>query len=290
MLSVKLNGLRSLHPLVALDSPAKNSPAADSAKTPIPSRERSQLEQQLGDSQAERQLLLVRLKEMRQALESAEQRRLEVGARLDELQSGNAELRRTEKDRDYEIAQLREQLDGVNSQRDSYRAATIVLQNQLTGLRNKAEELTSEVGEAQQLNAAANQAKELIVARNLHIVDVHDNANGSKPRPFGRIFYTEGKKLVFYAYDLGDPSKLSAKVSFYVWGETTGTTQQVRNLGIFHADDAQDGRWVVTLDDPHVLAHINTVFVTAESNKKTVTKPHGNRILVAFLDGDPNHP
>ena len=152
------------------------------------------------------------------------------------------------------------------------------------------EELRTELAEAQQLSTAANQAKDMIVARNLHIVDVHDNADGSKPRPFGRIFYTEGKKLVFYAYDLGDPRKLSAKVSFYVWGEKMGTPQQARNLGILRADDERDGRWVVTFDDSRVLANINTVFVTAESNKKTAIKPNGNRILVAFIDGEANHP
>jgi hypothetical protein len=291
MLSVKLNGLRSLHPLVALDSPAKNSPADDSPKTSIPSREMSQLERQLGDSQAERQLLLARLQEMRQALESAEQRRLEIGARLDELESGNAELRRTEKDRDYEIAQLREQLDGVNSQRDSYRAATLVQEKQLNSLQANMVELTARLTQAEYLNATANQAKDLIVARNLHIVDVHDaNEDGRQQRAFGRIFYTEGKSLVFYAYDLADPRTLNAKISFYVWGEKLGGNHPVKSLGIFHSDNANEGRWVVTFDDPHVLAQINSVFVTIESSKKTVTQPRGKKILAAFLGEKANHP
>jgi hypothetical protein len=167
--------------------------------------------------------------------------------------------------------------------------ATEAQRKRLETLQSKVEELTSELAEAQQLNSAANQAKDMIVARNLHIIDVHDNANSSKPRPFGRIFYTEGQKLVFYAYDLGDPTKLNAKVSFYVWGEKTGIAQ-VKNLGILRADDERDGRWVVTFDDHRVLAQINTVFVTAESNKKSVSKPNSNRILVAFIDGEANHP
>jgi hypothetical protein len=251
----------------------------------------SQLEQQLGDSQAERQLLLARLKDMRQAFESAEQRRLEIGARLDELQRGSAELRRTEKDRDYEIAQLREQLDGVNSQRDSYRAATLVQEKQLNSLQGKVEELSSELTEAQQLNAAANQAKDLIMARNLHIVDVHDaNEDGRQQRAFGRIFYTEGKSLVFYAYDLAAQKNLNTKINFYVWGEKLGTTQPLKSLGALHADDKAQGRWVLTFDDPHVLAQINSVFVTTESSKKPPTEPRGKRILAAFLGDKANHP
>ena len=50
----------------------------------------------------------------------------------------------------------------------------------------------------------------------------------------------------FYAYDLSDPRKLDAKVSFYVWGERLGAEKPIRSLGIFHNDDANDGRWVLT--------------------------------------------
>jgi hypothetical protein len=61
-------------------------------------------------------------------------------------------------------------------------------------------------------------------------------------------------------------------------------------LGIFHSDDANDGRWVLTFDDPQVLARINSVFVTVESSKKTTKEPGGRRVLFAFLGDKPNHP
>jgi hypothetical protein len=291
MLSVKLNGLRSLHPLVVLDSPVKNSPAAGSSGNSILRHEDSQLEGQLRDALAEKQLLLARFKDMQHARELAERKSLEISARLDELQNGNAELRRTEKDRIDEIAQLRERLEGVNAQRDTYRAATLVQEKQLSSFQDKVEELSSELTEAQELNTAANQAKDLIVARNLHILDVHDaNEDGRQQRAFGRIFYTEGKSLVFYAYDLANPKNLNAKINFYVWGEKLGTTQPLKSLGIFHADDKTQGRWVLTFDDPHVLAEINSVFVTTESGKKAAPEPRGKRILAAFLGDKANHP
>jgi hypothetical protein len=130
-----------------------------------------------------------------------------------------------------------------------------------------------------------------VVARNLHIIDVHDrDGNGKSQRAFGRIFYTEGKSLIFYAYDLSDPRKLDAKVSFYVWGERLGAEKPIRNLGVFHNDDANDGRWVLTFDDPQVLAQINSVFVTVESSKKAIKEPGGRRVLFAFLGDKPNHP
>jgi hypothetical protein len=252
-------------------------------------QQNSKLEEQLSAAQAESRFLVAQLKESRQVLESAERKQSDISARLDAIQNDDARLRESDKAEAQKITQLRGQIDWLSSQKESAMFATEAQRKRLETLQSKVEQLTSELAEAQQLNSAANQAKDMIVARNLHIVDVHDNANGSKPRPFGRIFYTEGQKLVFYAYDLGDPTKLNAKVSFYVWGEKTGTAQ-VKNLGILRADDERDGRWVVTFDDPRVLAQINTVFVTAESNKKAVSKPNSNRILVAFIDGEANHP
>jgi hypothetical protein len=282
-------GLKALVPHSALKSPIQQTPPAEIAGNSSLLQQNSKFEEQLSAAQAESRLLVAQLKESRQALESAERKQSDISARLDAIQNDDARLRDSDREADKKIAQLRGQVEWLSSQKESAIFATEAQRKRLETLQSKVEELTSELAEAQQLNSAANQAKDMIVARNLHIVDVHDNANGSKPRPFGRIFYTEGQKLVFYAYDLGDPTKLSAKVSFYVWGEKAGTAQ-VKNLGILRADDERDGRWVVTFDDHRVLAQINTVFVTAESNKKTVSKPNSNRILVAFIDGEANHP
>jgi hypothetical protein len=143
----------------------------------------------------------------------------------------------------------------------------------------------------QELAERGSDVRDLVVARNLHIIDVHDrDGNGKSQRAFGRIFYTEGKSLIFYAYDLADPRKLDAKVSFYVWGERLGAEKPIRSLGIFHDDDAKDGRWVLTFDDPQILAEINSVFVTVESSRKSIKEPGGRRVLFAFLGDKPNHP
>ena len=150
---------------------------------------------------------------------------------------------------------------------------------------------TEALGQQQEFAAKAGDVRELVVARNLHIIDVHDrDGDGKSQRAFGRIFYTEGKSLIFYAYDLADPRKVDAKVSFYVWGEHLGAEKPIRSLGIFHNDDVSDGRWVLTFDDPHVLAQIDSVFVTVESSKKAIKEPGGRKILFAFLGDKPNHP
>jgi hypothetical protein len=88
---------------------------------------------------------------------------------------------------------------------------------------------------------------------------------------------------------LADPRKRNTNVSC-VWGERLGAEKPIRNLGVFRSDDANDGRWVLACDDPQALKQIDSVFVTAESSKKSTMKPGGRRILVAFLVDQPSHP
>jgi hypothetical protein len=164
-------------------------------------------------------------------------------------------------------------------------------ETELRNLQNKLADQETVLSQQEELAARGGDVRDLVVARNLHIIDVHDrDGNGKSQRAFGRIFYTEGKSLIFYAYDLDDPRKVGAKVSFYVWGERLGAEKPINSLGVFHNDDAKDGRWVLTFDDPNVLAQINSVFVTVESSRKAVKEPVGKRILFAFLGEKPNHP
>lgn len=253
-------------------------------------RDNTILRDQLRVLQAEVENKSRALETEKHVLESAKDAPLQSSGHADDLRDENARLRRDLAEHETELAQLKADLEALASTKAANDFMVQAEQSDINTLRAKVASLTEELNESQQLSAAANQAKELIVARNLHIIDVHDNANGARPKPFGRIFYTEGQKLLFYAYDLGDSQKLSAKVSFYVWGEKAGATQKARNLGILRSENAHDGRWVVTFDDPRVLTQINTVFVTVESSTKTIREPHGNRILVAFLDGEANHP
>ena len=40
-------------------------------------------------------------------------------------------------------------------------------------------------------------------ARNLYIAEVYDtDEKGATRKPYGRVFYTKEKSLIFYAYDL----------------------------------------------------------------------------------------
>jgi len=128
----------------------------------------------------------------------------------------------------------------------------------------------------------------MIAARNLHIVDVYDTeSNGERDLPFGRVFYVEGRSLVFYAYDLPQGKHASAKVAFHVWGETANVRDTTYNLGIMENDASGQIRWKLTFNDPKILNRINAVYITAQPGTKF--KPDGRKLMYAFL-GSPNHP
>ena len=140
------------------------------------------------------------------------------------------------------------------------------------------------------LKSAKLELGDLVATRNLHIVDVYDaDSNGKRQRSFGRVFYIEGKSLVFYAYDLDAPGQFKANVVFHVWGEKAGLKEVAHSLGILHKDDGQS-RWAMTFDDPSVLVKINSVFVTTEVASKQYNEPHGKKVLYAYLGNQPNHP
>ncbi len=140
------------------------------------------------------------------------------------------------------------------------------------------------------LKSAKLELGDLVATRNLHIVDVYDaDSNGKRDRSFGRVFYVEGKSLVFYAYDLDAPGQFKANVVFHVWGEKVGVKEVAHSLGILHKDDGQN-RWAMTFDDPSVLVKINSAFVTTEVGSKHYNEPHGKKVLFAYWGNQPNHP
>jgi hypothetical protein len=130
----------------------------------------------------------------------------------------------------------------------------------------------------------------LVAARNLHIIDVYDStAQGKRQRAFGRVFYVEGRSLVFYAFDLAAPHQ-AKNITFHLWGERAGQKETTLSLGVLHDDDPAERRWALTFDDPKVLARINSVYVTAESGAKPGDQPRGPKVLYAYFGSQPNHP
>lgn len=129
--------------------------------------------------------------------------------------------------------------------------------------------------------------RDLIGARNLYIADIYDTTEtGKTAKPFGRIFYTQDRSLVFYGFDLEKQTGPRQSVAFQAWG--SGSDRQPVSLGLFYQDDSHK-RWVVRCNDAKTLARLNMVFVTMEPPGGS-SKPTGKQLLRAYLQIQANHP
>jgi hypothetical protein len=183
-----------------------------------------------------------------------------------------------------ELTNLRE-----SHRQDLLRVAS--LEERVGSLNLAINDQTKHVNVDEQYLSSDRDIRDLMGARSLHIIDVHDaNGAGKNQRSFGRIFYTEGKQLIFYAFDLDNKRVMNASYSFEAWGERLGQPSSVKSLGILYVDDKQQRRWSLKVDDPRQLSEINSVFVTLEPHGGEKEKPEGKRILFAFLGGEANHP
>ncbi len=165
---------------------------------------------------------------------------------------------------------------------------------QLADLLKQRDELLAQhektVEQQQQLLASDRDIRELMGARQLYIAEVYDVAgDGRTQKPFGRVFYTKGKSLIFYAYDLDRQAGVRKASTFQAWGRRSRDRSQALNLGIMYVDTTENKRWVLQFGDPETLAQIDAVFVTVEPNGGS-RQPTGRRLLYAYLGVPPNHP
>lgn len=182
------------------------------------------------------------------------------------------------------LASVREQ-----HQKDSVRSAS--LEGQIRDLTERLRGQGQTIDQQQTFLASDRDIRELMGARQLYITDVFDaDRNGTKRKPFGRIFYTKGKSLVFYAFDLDQQPKGRKATAFQAWGTPGDDRSKAVSLGVFYVDNESNRRWVLKSDDPVVLAGINAVFVTVEPKGESRT-PSGKPFLFAYLrSARANHP
>lgn len=222
-----------------------------------------------------------------------------------DLHTTTAEDTRLLSARDFSILQLQQELADSEAVAKAAREESARLQRQaaesqasfisdeskIRDLSDKLAEQTAALARDHQLMQNGRDIRDLMVARNLHIVDVFDTDPKGKTKPaFGRIFLTEGKSLVFYAYDLNEAKVQQADYHYRIWGAKEGQEDRARSLGIFYSDDKAQRRWVFKCDDPKILNEIDSVFVTLEPPGNDTTHPRGQRMMDAYLRGLPNHP
>jgi len=185
---------------------------------------------------------------------------------------------------------LQEKLDSLAQQSAQDVARAKASETKVSDLTHELQEQQGALEQRDELLAHDRDIREVIGARDLYIAEIYDVAGtGETKKPYGRVFYTRGKSLIFYAYDLDQQIELKRASTFQAWGRRGPDRQQAVNLGIFFEDNATRKRWILKCDDPKTLAQIDAVFVTIEP-KGGSHKPTSKTLLFASLKIDPNHP
>jgi hypothetical protein len=284
-----------------------------SSISPPPASQKNQwaLEEQVSDAAHEREALRAQMTERDQAIadlrRQLEQRTAEIGrmrlaqSRLEAgLQNGQASrdelvLQRSDLSQKLEVAQgktrgLEDKLDSLERQSSDDKQSISMLEAKVTDMTRLLRDREGTLDQQQELLAHDRDIRDLMGARDLYVAEVYDvERTGETRKPYGRVFYTKGKSLIFYAYDLDQQPGVKNASTFQAWGRRGPDRQQALSLGVFYVDNASKKRWVLRFDDPKTLAQIDAVFVTVEPNGGS-HKPSDKPLLFAYLHIDSNHP
>jgi anti-sigma factor RsiW len=186
-------------------------------------------------------------------------------------------------------AELQRAMEDLQQKRSEESARADALESRMAGLSDELHGKEETIARQEEYLEHDRDIRELIGARDLYIAEIYDvERTGQTNKPYGRVFYTRGKSLVFYAYDLDQQAGLKEASTFQAWGRR-GTNQQALNLGVFYEDSVAKKRWVVRSNDAKTLQEIEAVFVTVEPNGGS-PHPSTQPLLFAYLRVHPNHP
>lgn len=237
------------------------------------------------------------IEHLRAALQDAEARANESSV----LRNSSEEQRRAAlEERDVlasRVQQVQQSYEEVQGQLAALRAENREVTARAGSLEKQVEELAAtnqaqqrRIGSEDQYLSADRDIRELMGARQLYIADVFDVSSDSRRRkPYGRIFYTKGKSLIFYAFDLDQQTQVKSATSFQAWGKSESGAAKPVSLGILYLDNEANRRWALRCDAPEQLAQIDAIFVTVEPRGGS-EKPTGKAFLYASLRKEPNHP
>ena len=289
---------------------AKSTPPPQATQVQVATENPASLEEQLSDAAHERELARSQVAHRDKALadlhrqlqqQSAEishmkeaQDKLQATVQSDQAGKQDLVQQRTELGQKLEAAQaesqsLQQQVNSLTQQSSTETSEAKALGSKVEDLTRLLEGREKALNQQGELLAHDRDIREVMGARNLYIAEVYDtDEKGATRKPYGRVFYTKEKSLIFYAYDLdqqvGNPAR-----TFQAWGRRGPDFKQAVSLGIFYEDNASKKRWVLKSEDPKTLAQIDAVFVTVEPHGGS-GKPSGKPLLFAYLRVNPNHP
>ena len=223
----------------------------------------------------------------------AEQARVENELRADDTTRQDLVQQRTDLTQKLAASQassqaLQEKLDSLAQQSPQDAARAQASEAKVTELSQLLHDRETTLDQKDELLAHDRDIRELMGARDLYVAEVYNVVRNGTQKPYGRVFYTKGKSLIFYAYDLDQQHGMNNATTFQAWGRRGPDRGQALNLGVFYEDSVSKKRWIVKCDEPKTLAQIDGVFVTIEPHGGS-SKPSGKSLLFAYLRVDPNH-
>ncbi len=234
--------------------------------------------------------LLARNRDLESRLDAATDELLTLREQANSEANRGSELSTRLTDAQATLSKLKEEMD---TEQEIHARDMVTIREQQERLSQAEGRFTAAMDSVERdkrLLAADRDIRDLMGARNLRIIDVFDvDGKGKTRRPFGRVFFTEGKSLIFYAFDLEGGRPTAQSATFQAWGFDGSYKNAIASLGIFYRDEKNSNRWVLKFDDPDVLAEIDSVFVTVEPPGGS-KKPTGNKLLAAYVKASLNHP
>ena len=278
---------------VAKTIPAAETPASTKAQ-PVPQQpELAQLQATIADLQKRVEGVRADNRQLQERLSASDQHAVEVETKLGEMEKrANLQAQDVQQTRNELNAAVSELTQAKESDTAS-QAKIETLQFKLADRETRLTEVSTNLDREREMLSAGREIRDIMGARELHIVDVIDrDSKGRTKKPFGRAFYTEGKSLIFYAFDLPAKNTADGKFVYAAWGSNSNSQngKVAHSLGIFYNDDQTQHRWAMKFDDPKLLEEIDTVFVTLEPSGKPFAAPSGKPILEAYFGTPPNHP
>jgi hypothetical protein len=274
----------------AVSSSSATSPALAEAPTAKPSS---------SSADQSRELLALR-SELEKRLAEIERLKSQQSRAEDELREEQTDLIKIAQDRaalaqELAVAQgnliaTQQKLDSATNRSSQDIARDLALQQRVDELTESLRGRDQEIARERELLDHDRDIRELMGSRDLYMAEVYDvDKTGDTQKPFGRVFYTSGKSLIFYAYDLDQQHGIERASTFQAWGRVGPDRERAVNLGILYQDNSNKKRWVVKSDNPKTLAQIDAVFVTVEPHGGS-PRPSGKPLLFAYLRVQPNHP
>ena len=185
---------------------------------------------------------------------------------------------------------LEAKLEHLERERSQDAMRAVSLEAKVAELSQSLDEQKRSKAEEDEVLEKDRDIRELMGARDLYVAEVHDvTRTGETEKAFGRVFYTKGKSLIFYAYDLSEQPGTKDAGTFEAWGRRGPDWTQACKLGVFYADNVSKKRWVMKFNDKKTLDQIDAVFVTVEPHGGS-PRPTGKPLLFVYLKVAPNHP